>query len=209
LNSKHIFIAGIGTEVGKTVASAIVTQALKADYWKPVQSGDLHDTDSHKIARLVSNSSTRILPETYRFKHPASPHLSAAMEGQTIDLQRLTSDYHRISTDRPTVIEGAGGLMVPLNDRDLYLDWLRQMQIPVVLVSRHYLGSINHTLLSVAALRQANIPIKGIIFNGHRNESSESAIIYQTNLPVLLRIEEVNVVDTAFVETCSQQILLG
>nr|WP_293841672.1 dethiobiotin synthase [uncultured Arsenicibacter sp.] len=178
------FVAGIGTEIGKTVVSAILTEALKADYWKPIQSGALEDSDTHTVRRYISNAASVFHPEAYRLREPLSPHAAAAIDGVTIELSKLVIP----ETDNHLVIELAGGLMVPLNDTDLNIDFVQQSGLPVVLVSRNYLGSINHTLLSVDALKQRNIPILGLIFNGETTPASESFILNYTGLPCLARI---------------------
>ncbi|OIN56440.1 dethiobiotin synthase [Arsenicibacter rosenii] len=178
------FVAGIGTEIGKTVVSAILTEALKADYWKPIQSGALEDSDTHTVRRYISNSTSVFHPEAYRLREPLSPHAAAAIDGVTIELSKLIIP----ETDNHLVIELAGGLMVPLNDTDLNIDFVQQSGLPVVLVSRNYLGSINHTLLSVDALKQRNIPVLGLIFNGETTPASESFILNYTGLPCLARI---------------------
>jgi dethiobiotin synthetase len=180
----QFFITGIGTEIGKTLVSAIVTEYLQADYWKPVQSGDLHWTDTMKVQSLTSNSKSVFHPERHRLNAPLSPHASAALDGVQIKL----SDFTLPQTSNHLVVEGAGGLMVPLNEHDVLLDLIQQLQIPVILVSRNYLGSINHTLLSFEALKQRNIPIAGIVFNGEPNPASESFIENYTQLPVLFRV---------------------
>lgn len=175
MNQQYI-IAGIGTEVGKTVIAAILTEQLKADYWKPVQAGDLHDTDTHKVERWISNPHTVCHPEAYRLHTPMSPHEAARRDGVRIDASKLVIP----STKKPLVIELAGGLMVPLREDYLIIDWLEQIKIPVVLVSRFYLGSINHTILSVDALQRRGIPLAGIVFNGEMVESSKQAILAYT-----------------------------
>lgn len=180
----QFFITGIGTEIGKTLVSAIVTEYLQADYWKPVQSGDLHWTDTMKVQSLISNTKSVFHPERHRLNAPLSPHASAALDGVQIKL----SDFTLPQTSNHLVVEGAGGLMVPLNEHDVLLDLIQQLQIPVMLVSRNYLGSINHTLLSFEALKQRNIPIAGIVFNGEPNPASESFIENYTQLPVLFRV---------------------
>lgn len=182
---KRLFVTGIGTEIGKTVISAILTEALKADYWKPVQSGDLHHTDSMKIQDLTSFDVT-IHPETYRLNTPASPHHSAAVDGLEIDLNQFKIP----ETNNHLIIEGAGGLHVPLNNDQLIIDLIQQLELPVVLVSRNYLGSINHTLLSIEALQSRNIPIEGIIFNGPENKSTEKIICSYSNITCLAKIVE-------------------
>ena len=156
-----LFITGIGTDVGKTVVAAIVTEALEADYWKPVQAGDLDDSDTHKVRRRVSNSKTQFHPNAYALHTPASPHLAAALDHITIDIAQIQEP----KTENHLVIEGAGGVFVPLNATDCVIDLIRP-DYKVIVVSRHYLGSINHTLLTIEALQARKLTIAGIIFRG-------------------------------------------
>ena len=180
-----IFITGISTDVGKTIASAIITEALEADYWKPIQAGDLNDSDSHKIQRYISNNKSVIHENSYKLNTPASPHLAAELDGITINLKNIIEP----KTDNHLVIEGAGGLFVPLNETDFVLD-LIQPDYKVIVVSRHYLGSINHTLLTIEALKNRGIHIAGIIFNGNENLPTETIILNTTQLKCIGRIEE-------------------
>jgi dethiobiotin synthetase len=180
-----LFITGIGTDVGKTIASAIITQALEADYWKPIQAGDLNNSDSHKIQQYLSNNKTNIHPNSYQLNTPASPHFAAALDNVTIDLQQIVEP----STNNNLVIEGAGGVLVPLNTTDCIID-LIQPDYKVIVVSRHYLGSINHTLLTVEALQNRNINIAGILFSGAENKATESIILQKTKLTAIGRIDE-------------------
>lgn len=179
-----LFITGIGTDVGKTIASAIITQALEADYWKPIQAGDLDNSDSHKIQRYIANDKTVIHPNSYKLNTPASPHLAANIDGITIDLKKITEP----KTKNHLVIEGAGGLLVPLNNSDCIVD-LIQKDYKVVVVSRHYLGSINHTLLTFEALKSRKIDVAGIIFSGDENQSTEEIILSKTGVKLIGRIE--------------------
>lgn len=180
------FVTGIGTEIGKTILSAILTEALQADYWKPIQSGDLDNSDSLKIQRWVSNPHTRIHPERFRLNTPLSPHASAAIDGVEIKVQ----DFQLPDTTRPLIVEGAGGLMVPLNHRETMLDLIQHLNLPVILVSRHYLGSINHTLLSLEVLRSRGIELAGLLYNGAENVASEKAIEALSGVKVLGRVGE-------------------
>lgn len=179
-----LFITGIGTDVGKTITSAIITQSLEADYWKPVQAGDLDNSDSHKIQRYISNDKTVIHENSYKLNTPASPHLAAEIDGITIDLKKIIEP----KTKNHLVIEAAGGILVPLNDNDTIVD-LIQKDYKVILVSRHYLGSINHTLLTFEALKSRNIAVAGIIFSGDENKASEEIILKKTNVKFIGRIE--------------------
>ena len=166
-----LFITGIGTDVGKTIAAAIVTQALEADYWKPIQAGDLDHSDSHKIKRYISNTKTIVHPNSYQLNTPASPHWAAELDNVIIDLQQIVEP----TTNNNLVIEVAGGVLVPLNTTDCIIDII-QPDYKVIVVSRHYLGSINHTLLTVEALQNRNINIAGILFSGAENKATESII---------------------------------
>lgn len=179
-------VAGIGTEIGKTLVSAILVEALEADYWKPIQSGDLHHTDSDKVRALISNPKTVFHPEAYRLEAPMSPHAAAELEGLEIQAEKIQLPR----TDNALIVELAGGLMAPLNRRFLNIDLIQQLALPVVLVSKYYLGSINHTLLSLELLRQRRIPVAGIIFNGEENPSSKSVILEYSGVKLLGEIAE-------------------
>ncbi len=179
-----LFITGISTDVGKTIASAIVTEALQADYWKPIQAGDLDNSDSHKIQRYISNPTTVIHPNSYALQTPASPHLAAELDGISIDLKQIIEP----KTNNHLVIEGAGGLYVPLNDTDCVID-LIQNDYKVIVVSRHYLGSINHTLLTIEALQNRKINVAGIIFSGDENKPTEEIILNKTGVKMIGRID--------------------
>jgi dethiobiotin synthetase len=177
-------IAGIGTEIGKTFISSILTEALQADYWKPIQSGALDFTDSDIVKSLISNAKTVFHPEAYRLNEPMSPHAAAAIDGVEIEL----SKFQLPQTDNHLIVELAGGIMVPLNDRETNIDLIKKLNIPVILISKNYLGSINHTLLSVEILKMNNIEVKGLIFNGEQNKSSEDFILNYTKLECLGRV---------------------
>ncbi|MEL0437447.1 dethiobiotin synthase [Phycobacter sp. K97] len=164
-----LVVTGTDTGVGKTVVAAALSQALSAAYWKPVQSGLEEETDSAFVARMVR---CHVLPEAYRLQLPASPHLSAEAEGVLIELDRLALPQ----VFGPLVVEGAGGLMVPLNRGALYVDLFARWQAPVVLCASTRLGTINHTLLSLEALRARNCPIVGVIFNGDPEPEVEETI---------------------------------
>lgn len=181
---KKYFITGISTEVGKTVVAAIVTEALEADYWKPIQAGDLDNSDTHKVERFISNTKSVFHQNAYALKTPMSPHAAAEIDGITIDLKQITVP----KTDNHLVIEGAGGLLVPLNDTDTILD-LIQPDYKVIVVSRHYLGSINHTLLTINLLKEKGFNIS-IIFSGNEHKSTESIIKKITNVNVIGRVDE-------------------
>lgn len=179
-----LFITGIGTDVGKTVASAIVTQALEADYWKPIQAGDLDNSDSHKIKSKVKSQKGKVHPNAYALNTPASPHYAAAIDGITIDLKKIIEP----ATANHLVIEGAGGVLVPLNDTDYVIDLVKK-DYKVIVVSRHYLGSINHTLLTFEALKSRGIDVAGVIFSGDENKATESIILSKTKAKLIGRID--------------------
>ncbi len=181
---KQIFITGIGTDVGKTVVAAIVTEALQADYWKPIQSG-LDTTDRNAVQGLISNSKSVIHPESYRLKTPMSPHESARKDGVEIQLDAI----QRPQTQNNLVIEGAGGLLVPLNDRHTIADLIDQND-KVILVSSGYLGSINHTLLSIEVLKSRGLNCAGIIYNHVDLEGTIEIIEKMTGIPTLGIIEK-------------------
>lgn len=180
-----LFVTGIGTDVGKTVAATIITEALEADYWKPVQAGDLNYSDSHKIKEKLSNTKTHIFDNAYALNTPASPHVAAKIDGVVIDLKKIKEP----KTKNHLVIEGAGGVLVPLNDTDSIID-LIQPDYKVIVVSRHYLGSINHTLLTIEVLKARGLAVAGIVFSGKENPDSESIILNRTGVRFLGRIDE-------------------
>lgn len=182
--NKTYFITGIGTDVGKTVASAIITESLKADYWKPIQAGDLENSDSKKVERLISNEESFFYPEAIKLNTPKSPHAAAHIDGVKISTKKIK----RPKTSKSLVIEGAGGLFVPLNSKETILDLIKSTD-KVILVSRHYLGSINHTLLTIEGLKNKGISIAGIIFNGDKNETTENVILEMTGVQFIGRIE--------------------
>jgi dethiobiotin synthetase len=186
MHHHQYFVTGIGTEIGKTVAAATLVEALQADYWKPIQSGDLDHSDSMKVQNWITNTQTRIFPERFRLNTPLSPHASAAIDGVEIKVQ----DFQLPNTSRPLIIEGAGGLMVPLNHQETMLDLMQNLNLPVILVSRHYLGSINHTLLSLEVLRSRGIVLAGLLYNGAENVASEQAIEALSGVKVMGRVGE-------------------
>ena len=199
---KKYFVTGIGTDVGKTIVSAILVEALKADYWKPVQAGSLGNTDTNVVKSLISNGISKFHSETYKFKTPASPHYAAEVENIKIN----PIDIKIPETQNNLIIEGAGGLMVPLNSDFLMIDLIKQLNAEVILVSQNYLGSINHTLLSIDALKTRNIPIKGIIFNGEQNSSSENFILNYSKINHLFSLSQKNIIDKVLVKQIAKNI---
>lgn len=196
---QHIFVTGISTEVGKTVVSAILTEALEADYWKPVQAGDLEESDSDRVAGLISNSKTIIHKSSYNLKNALSPHAAAAREHITIDINAIEEP----ATENHLIIEGAGGILTPLTDSDTILD-LIMPNYKVVVVSKHYLGSINHTLLTVLWLQQKGYDVS-LIFNGAEQRDTEHIILKKTGASFLGRLEHEAQLDKAIVKKYASQ----
>jgi dethiobiotin synthetase len=199
---KGVFITGIDTEVGKTAVSAIVAQALGADYWKPVQCGDLRHSDAMRVAACVAHPTCVIHPERYRLAQPRSPHAAAKAEGLRIELD----DFALPSCANFLVVEGAGGLMTPLNEQDCMIDLIARLSLPVVLVSRHYLGSINHSLLSLEALHDRGIPLAGLIFNGPEDPDTETAIERIGKVKALGRVALMPALDRASVAEAARAL---
>lgn len=208
----NIIVAGIGTDVGKTVVSGIVCQALNADYWKPIQAGDLNNSDSHKVQAMLDacgNSQSQVLPETYSLTQAMSPHAAAQIDHIKINLDTLLSaaTLNTNSADRATVIELAGGLMVPLSPSLSTIDFISALSSPVLLVANYYLGSINHTLLSLSLLASRNIEVLGIIFNGQTVTSSQEVILNQSGAKLIAEIPTTDNVNNAnFIQSHARQI---
>ena len=198
---QRYFITGIGTDVGKTVISAIVTEALHADYWKPIQAGDLDYSDTHKVQDLISNTKTKFYSNAYALNTPMSPHAAAEIDNVSIESSTIKTP----ETLNLLVVEGAGGILVPISDTETILD-LIQPTDKVILVSRHYLGSINHTLLSAEILKTKGIKNVGILFNGDKHVPTESIIEKMTGLPVLGRIGNVKEVNKEMVSKYAKQL---
>jgi|ERR1043165_336514 dethiobiotin synthetase len=194
---KRIFVAGTSTGVGKTVVSAILAEALHADYWKPVQCGNLEQTDTDIVRSLLSNHVTKCYPETYRLKTASSPHYAAKVENTAIKPEQLRA----IDSEIRLVIEAAGGLLVPLSRDYLVIDLIKHLEASVILVSKNYLGSINHTLLSMEALKQRGIDILGIVFNGENYFDNEEIIQHFTHVNVLGEISTAKEINKDFVRT--------
>jgi dethiobiotin synthetase len=194
------FVTAIGTDSGKTLVSAIVCEALRADYWKPVQAGLPRDTDT--VKSLVSNEKTQFHPEAYLLNTPASPHAAAKADGVEISMTKIKLPQ----TNNCLIIEGAGGLLVPLNDYDFVSDLIIEFKAEVILVANLYLGSINHTLLSAEYLKAHKVPVAGIIFNGPSNRESEQIIMAKTGWPVLLHINQEEKIDKEVVKKYAAQL---
>lgn len=179
-----IMVAGIGTDVGKTIVSAILTILLKGDYWKPIQCGGEEHSDSRIVHNWLDPSQHTIHSPAYVLKAPLSPHAAASLENISISIAQIPLPR----TSRVLIIEGVGGILVPLTTKYLSIDLFKSWDCQWVIVSKHYLGSINHTLLTTEVLKQHQIPILGLIFNGHPNASSEAAILEMSRLPMLGRL---------------------
>lgn len=189
--SQTFVVTGTDTGVGKTVFSAALVHALDAHYWKPVQSGLEEETDSELVARLAGAEPLRILPEAWKLKTPVSPHLAAQIDGVEIDPLALVPPQ----LERPLVIEGAGGLLVPLTRRVPYADVFARWQLPTILCARTALGTINHTLLSLEAMRVRRIPILGVVFIGDEVRDSQSIISELGKIKVLGRLPKCDRLD--------------
>lgn len=201
---KQIFVTGIGTEVGKTVLSAVLVQALQADYWKPIQAGDLHNSDSHKVQKWAKDAGV-IHQEIHRLNTPMSPHAAAEIDGIMINLE----DFTIPKTDNYLVAEGAGGLYVPINEQECLIDLLVEMNIPIVLVSKNYLGSINHTLLSINVLKNKGLNMLGVLFNGDEVSTTQTIIEKMTGVNVLGRVEELETINAITVNEAAQKLRLS
>lgn len=197
---KKYIIAGIGTNIGKTVASAVLVEALQADYWKPVQAGNLEETDADFVRKYAKNHQT-VFPEAFLLKEPVSPHLAAKLESKVITIEELTL----VNANNHLIVETAGGLLSPLSENMLCIDLIKELQLTVILVSMSYLGSINHTLLSIDALKQRNIPIEGIIFSGEPNLETENFILEYSKIPLLGKIPFTDNLTQEFISEQSKQ----
>jgi dethiobiotin synthetase len=204
---RGVVVAGIGTDVGKTVASAVLCEALGADYWKPVQSGtDDVAPDSVTVSALIRDGAKRVHPSSYSFKKSLSPHAAADAEGVGIDLDRITPP----TTSAPLVIELAGGILVPLSEEKTNLDLIERLCLPVVVVSQHYLGSINHTLLTCEVLKAHGVTIAGILFNGSVElPGTESVIQKMTGIATIGRLERFEQLTAEAVAAAAQSIELS
>jgi dethiobiotin synthase len=191
----RFFITGTDTGVGKTVTSALLCAALDALYWKPIQTGSREGTDTNAVIRLAQLPRSRTLPETYRFAPPVSPHLAARRAGVRIELQKIL--LPRIDPGENVIVEGAGGVLVPINRDQLMVDVMRQLGLPMLLVSRTALGTINHTMLSLAALRAAKLDVRGVVLVGARNRENRNAIELYGGVPVLGWIPPLKKLDRA------------
>jgi dethiobiotin synthase len=182
---EKIFITGTDTDVGKTVISALLVLGLRAKYWKPIQSGTEEGTDAQKIQNMTGQDEEYFLPEVYKLKAPLSPHLAARLEGISIDIDRIVLP----ETQGPLIVEGAGGVMVPVNEEQFMLDLMQRLALPVLVVARSTLGTINHTLLTIDKLRRARVEILGVVLNGPQNIENKKAIEKYGKVNVLAEVE--------------------
>lgn len=205
-----IFITGTGSGVGKTLVSAIIAEALQADYWKPIHSGHESDTDSETVRSLLGNGKSKVYPGVYRFKLPASPHLAAREEGRTISLEKIFSAFSQhVVPGRRLIMEAPGGLMTPLNDHELVIDLVMKLNAKVILVSRHYQDSINHALLTAKACRQKSLRVMGWIFNDEApitGMNYEDDIVQWSGYPVLASIGKLPTIHRAVVGEKAEQL---
>ncbi|MGN6539809.1 MAG: dethiobiotin synthase [Ginsengibacter sp.] len=199
-----IFITGTGTDVGKTLIASIVTEALQADYWKPVQAGFADGTDSLRIKDLISNNKTTIHPELYVLEMPASPHLAAPAEGKEIKLKEII--LHLPKTQNQLIIEGSGGLMVPLNQKELILDLIKELNARVIIVSKNELGSINHSLLTAAVLKKEKVNVLGWIFTEEYKNYQEE-IGEWSGYPVIAGVEHLPVISKETIKAEANKML--
>jgi len=200
LNAPY-FITGIGTGIGKTVVAAIIAEALEADYWKPVQSGSDEGTDNDWVRHNLTNTQSIVHPEVYCLGAPLSPHLAARMEGINISIERIREQIPHYN--RNLIVEGAGGLMAPLNDNEFVKDLILALQARVVLVTRKYLGSLNHSLLTASACAQFNIPVLGWVFNGY-DRGYEEEIMRWSGYPRIASIPETQHPGKVFVKAMAE-----
>lgn len=196
----NYFITAIGTDCGKTVVSAIITEMLEADYWKPVQAGFPRDTET--VQSLVSNTHSLFHPESYLLQSPMSPHAAARIDQIQVNVGAMKVPQ----TSRHLVVEGAGGVLVPLNEEDVILDIAKKMNGELVLVSNFYLGSINHTLLTAEVIKQSGLSVKGIIFNGELNQESEVIILKKTGYKKLLHIRKEQQITPEIIKSYVQKL---
>ena len=197
-----VFVTGTDTDVGKTVAAACLLQALDGDYWKPVQSGLRDGTDTATIKKLIKRDGATFFPSAYELKQPLSPHEAARRDGVEIEMKR----FRRPNTKRPLVVEGAGGVMVPLNKRALVINLIVKSKLPVIVVARSGLGTINHTLLSLQALREKKCTVLGVIMNGPRNAANVQAIESYGRTRVLWQMTPIKPLNANTVARASQRL---
>lgn len=194
----RIFVTGIGTGIGKTFVSAILARALEADYWKPIQAGVDEGTDSDWVGNMLGGTPSVVHPEVYKLAMPASPHIAAREEGKRINIEEICN---KIPTNsRTLLVEGAGGLLVPLNETEFVADLIKALDAKVILVSRNYLGSINHSLLTARVCREMQLPVIGWIFND-QYLNYEEEIVQWSNFPRIASIPYSDNVNGTFINS--------
>lgn len=200
--NKAIAIVGIHTDIGKTIVSAVVTEALDGHYWKPVQAGSLDYTDKHVVQRLISNGQERVHDEAVLLSQPMSPHAAAVIDNIQIDYKQFTWPV----TENILLVETAGGVLSPMSADTTMADFVQYYKLPVILVSQNYLGSINHTLLCIEVLKNRNIPLLGIIISGDTNVNSETFIEQYTGVPIIARVPFLTELNNAKIIECTMSI---
>ena len=190
-----LFVTGTDTGVGKTLVSALLCAALDGVYWKPIQTGATEDSDRRTVMKLAELTPERALPECYVFDPPVSPHLAAEWAGATIDLTSIHRPDGKLPG--PLIAEGAGGVMVPVNERDFMLDLMRRLGLPVLVVARSGLGTINHSLLTLGTLKRAGLAVKGVVVVGTPNRDNERAIEHYGCMPVVGRVPLLEIINRA------------
>lgn len=200
-----IFVTGTDTGIGKTVVSAMLTKVLDASYWKPIQAGLEEETDTEFVRRTTGFSDDRIIPERYRLQTPMSPHGAAKIDDVYIQMSDFSLPEYK--TDH-LVVEGAGGLMVPINNNDMIIDLISYLQMPVVLVARSSLGTLNHTFLSLEALRKRHIPILGVVMNGPEHQSNREAIQHYGNVDILAEVDTIEDISPHALQTSFEKNFL-
>ena len=193
---KQFFVTGTDTDVGKTVVSAMLTLGLNASYWKPIQSGTLPCTDTEWVKKMTQLPPSHFFPEAYRLSQPLSPHASALHDKIKIDLEKIVMPNLPVESSH-LIVEGAGGVLVPLNDKKMMIDLIKKLNIPVVVVCRSTLGTIHHTLLTLQHLRLHEIPVFGVIMNGPKNEGNRQAITHYGKVNVLAELEPIQDISKA------------
>lgn len=199
---KQIAIAGIHTGIGKTIASAVIAEVLGADYWKPVQAGGLDNSDTHIVSSLITKGADRVHPEALKLTMAMSPHAAAAIDGVVIDHTTFTFP----ETDKILLIETAGGLLSPLYSNATMADFIEHYKLPAILISANYLGSINHTLLTIEVMQKRNIPIAALVMCGESNKDSEDYIEAYSGIPITARIPFMTQLNNSQVAKCAASI---
>ena len=206
LPESSLFVTGIGTDVGKTVVSAILCEYFGFDYWKPIQTGKNLGTDNESLKSLVSTAGFTTYPESYLLEQPLSPHAAAKFENETIKLNQIQFP----ASSSKLIIEGAGGLLVPINyDNETICDLIIQLKCPVVLVVKEYLGNINHTLLSLEHLKQREIPVFGIVYVGDELPETSEIIEKMTGIKILFRVPLFSLLNKDTIRKFAQEIQIS